>query len=90
MARALLFSGAGGSSDGSVKNRGFIVQDLVNERFRFIDALGNRALIYLLACEASEVDRLVRCDDDALCMCDFFCRQHILRAYGALGLGFQG
>ena len=67
---AFFLCGACGFSDSAVHNRRFIVQDLVDQLIRLVDACGDVGLQDLLAAETVQFDLLVGRDDDTLGVAD--------------------
>ena len=70
-----------GVEDGSLA-----VQDLVDQLFGLVDAVGHLGGEDGLAVKARGVHALVGGDDDAVALGDLLRRQHVLRAAGAVGL----
>ena len=62
----------------------------VKEVIGLVDAVRHFTDDHGFSIETRHGDILVGGDDDGICSSDFRSGQHILRAYGALGLGFQG
>ena len=79
-----------GGAASRVADRGLAVHDDADEALGVVDAGGDVRRVERLAIEATELDALVRRDDDALARRDLVGGERVLGAHGALGFDLDG